>query len=419
LISYHASWVVPISAAPIRDGQVNVERGRVRDVGAGGTAGAGVRGGARLAGRVIEQDLGNVILMPGLVNAHTHLELSHLRGVVAPASNFVAWVRQLLAARRGYPDPRDPVILGGAADAIEEAVRTGTAVVGDISNTLITFDLLARSRLSAVLFYELIGFNLENADAMVQGAVEELRALPPMETVRPALAAHAPYSVARHLFRAIREATEHDGLGPRSVHLAESPEETQFIRAAAGPWRMLLEELGAWEPSWRAPGVSPVEYLDDVGFLGGALVVHGVQMSADDLARVAARGATLVTCPRSNAYTGAGTPPIDRFYASGVRVAVGTDSLTSTPDLNMFSELAVMRAMAPTVPASRLLDSATRQGAAALGFEADYGSIESGKRGRLLAVAPGIHFAEAADVEEYLLSGIQPDQISWIERLDA
>ena len=334
------------------------------------------------------------------------------------ASNFVAWVRQLLAARRGYPDPRDPVILRGAADAIEEAVRTGTAVVGDISNTLITFDLLARSRLSAVLFYELIGFNLENADALVQGAVEELRALPPMETVRPALAAHAPYSVARHLFRAIREATEHDGLGPRSVHLAESPEETQFIRAAAGPWRMLLEELGAWEPSWRAPGVSPVEYLDDMGFLGGALVVHGVQMSADDLARVAARGATLVTCPRSNAYTGAGTPPIDRFYASGVRVAVGTDSLTSTPDLNMFSELAAMRAMAPTVPASRLLDSATRQGAAALGFEADYGSIESGKRGRLLAVAPGIHFAEAADVEEYLLSGIQPDQISWIERLD-
>jgi len=410
LISYHASWVVPIGAKPIRDGQVDIERGRVVDVRAGE---AGRAGGA---GRAVEQDLGNVILMPGLVNAHTHLELSHLRGVVAPASSFVAWVRELLAARRGYPDPRDPVILRGAADAIEEAVRTGTAVVGDISNTLITFELLARSRLSAVLFYELIGFNLENPDAFVERAVDELRALRPMDSVRPALAAHAPYSVARRLFRAIREATEHHQLGPHSVHLAESAEEIQFIREAVGPWRTLLEELGAWEPSWRAPGVSPVEYLDDNGFLRGAIVVHGVQMSADDLAHVAARGATLVTCPRSNAYTGAGTPPVERFYASGVRVAVGTDSLTSTPDLNMFSELAAMRALAPAVPASRLLDSATRQGATALGFEADYGSIEPGKRGRLLAVAPGIHLTEALDVEEYLVSGIQPDQISWIER---
>lgn len=408
MISYHAAWVVPISAPPIRDGWVVVDRGRVVDVGTRGTGGAGT------AHRV-ERDLGHVILMPGLVNAHTHLELSHLRRAVAPASSFVMWVRQLLAARREYPDPRDPVILRGAADAIEEAVRTGTAVVGDISNTLVTFELLARSPLSAVLFYELIGFNLDNPDAFVERAVDELRALRPMGTVRPALAAHAPYSVARSLFHAIRKATEHHQLGPHSVHLAESPEEVQFIRAAAGPWRTLLEELGAWDPSWTAPGVSPVEYLDDNGFLGGALVVHGVQMSANDLARVAARGATLVTCPRSNTHTATGTPPVERFYASGVRVAIGTDSLTSTPDLNMFSELAALRALAPAVPASRLLDSATRQGAAALGFEADYGSIEPGKRGRLLVVVPGTCLNEAADVEEYLVSGIQPQQIQWIE----
>jgi cytosine/adenosine deaminase-related metal-dependent hydrolase len=333
---------------------------------------------------------------------------------VAPASSFVLWVRQLLAARREYPDPRDPVILRGAADAIEDAIRTGTAVVGDISNTLVTFELLAHSRLSAVLFYELIGFNPDNPDAFVERAVDELRALPPMETVRPALAAHAPYSVSRHLFCAIREATDRHQFGRHSVHLAESHEEVQFIKAADGPWRTLLEELGAWDPSWTPPGVSPVEYLDDSGFLSGALVVHGAQMSADDLARVAARGATLVTCPRSNAYTGAGTPPVEQFYASGVRVAVGTDSLTSTPDLNMFSELAALRALAPAVPAARLLESATRQGAAALGFEADYGSIEPGKRGRLLAVTSDTRLNEAADVEEYLVSGIQPGQISWI-----
>ena len=110
-----------------------------------------------------------------------------------------------------------------------------------------------------------------------------------------------------------------------------------------------------------------------------------------------------MTCPRSNGHTGAGAPPIEDFYASGVRVAIGTDSLASAPDLNVFAELATLRALAPTVPAASLLESATRQGARALGFDADYGTIEPGKRARLLAVALP---PSARDVEEYLVSGI-------------
>ncbi len=142
------------------------------------------------------------------------------------------------------------------------------------------------------------------------------------------------------------------------------------------------------------------------------LAVHGVQMSSSDLARLAARGVTLVTCPRSNGHTGAGAPPLEEFYESGVRVAVGTDSLASSPDLSVFAELATMRALAPSLPASALLDSATRQGARALGFESEYGSIEPGKRARLLAVTiPG----GTDDVEEYLVSGIHPEQIRWID----
>jgi cytosine/adenosine deaminase-related metal-dependent hydrolase len=134
-------------------------------------------------------------------------------------------------------------------------------------------------------------------------------------------------------------------------------------------------------------------------------------MNGADLRRLAARGATLVTCPRSNRHTGAGTPPLADFYASGVRVAVGTDSLASAPDLNVFAELAAMRAAAPSVPAASMLESATRHGAQALGFDADYGTLEAGKRARLLAVrvAPGV-----GDVEEYLVSGIRPGQIRWI-----
>ena len=186
------------------------------------------------------------------------------------------------------------------------------------------------------------------------------------------------------MFRAIRQAVDRDPFAPCSVHLSESAEEVEFIRTGGGPWRQLLEEVGAWDPAWTAPGVSPVQFLDDSGFLDArVLAVHGVQMTPADLARLAARGATLVTCPRSNGHTGAGAPPIEDFYASGVRVAVGTDSLASAPDLNVFAELATMRALAPSVPASALLDSATIEGARALGFDADYGTIEPGKRARL------------------------------------
>jgi cytosine/adenosine deaminase-related metal-dependent hydrolase len=142
------------------------------------------------------------------------------------------------------------------------------------------------------------------------------------------------------------------------------------------------------------------------------LAVHGVQMSSADLARLARHDVTLVTCPRSNGHTGAGAPPLEAFYASGVRVAVGTDSLASAPDLSVFAELATMRALAPSIPASALLDSATRQGARALGFDAEYGSLEPGKRARLLAVEAPYN---TDDVEEYLVSGVEPDQVRWVE----
>jgi cytosine/adenosine deaminase-related metal-dependent hydrolase len=175
----------------------------------------------------------------------------------------------------------------------------------------------------------------------------------------------------------------------------------------------LLEEIGSWDPAWVAPGGSPVQFLDESGFLDGRLlVVHGVQMTTTDLDRLVARGTTLVTCPRSNGHTGAGAPPIEDFYNYGVKVAVGTDSLASSPDLNVFSELATLRALAPTVSAGALLDSATRQGARALGFDADYGTIEPGKSARLLAISLP---PEIDDVEEYLVGGIDPAQIRWIE----
>jgi cytosine/adenosine deaminase-related metal-dependent hydrolase len=156
-----------------------------------------------------------------------------------------------------------------------------------------------------------------------------------------------------------------------------------------------------------------VAYLDRFGLVNRRLLaVHGVHLTDADLARLASAGATVVTCPRSNRWTGAGVPPIARFYASGVRVAIGTDSLASADDLNMFAELAEVRRLAAGVSARRLLESATREGAAALGFEGEHGTIAPGRRARLLTVRipPAVR-----DVEEYLVSGIEPADITWLD----
>jgi cytosine/adenosine deaminase-related metal-dependent hydrolase len=249
--------------------------------------------------------------------------------------------------------------------------------------------------------------------SLVDRARRDLDLLPATGNLRYSLAAHAPYSVAPLLFRAIRAALDRDPFAPSSVHLGESSEEIEFLQTGTGPWCTLLEELRTGKATWTPPGCDPAEYVDRIGFLDGrVLAVHGVHLSPRALERLARRGATLVTCARSNAATGAGVPPVAAFYAAGLRVAVGTDSLAGVPDLNLFSELARLRALAPAVPASLLLESATRQGARALGFEADFGTIEPGKRADLVVVdlPPGIE-----DVEEYLLTGVTPDAVRWLD----
>jgi cytosine/adenosine deaminase-related metal-dependent hydrolase len=391
--------VLPIAQPPIEGGWVAVEHGRIASVGRG-------------VGPGDAHDLGSVAILPGLVNAHTHLELSYLRDLVPPSPSFVGWIRGVMGARRQRVDPRAPAILDAVDAALAEAIAAGTAVLGDISNTLVTLDRFAPTPLAAIVFYELIRFWADQPERLIERARQELGAIAGGPRVRTSLAAHAPYSVDPRLFRAIRAAVARDSSVPVSVHLSESVEEIEFLRAASGPWRTLLDEVGAWNPEWEAPGVSPVEYLQAAGFFEGpVLAVHGVQMSPADLERLAGANVTLVTCPRSNVHTGAGVPPVASFYASGVRVAVGTDSLASAPDLNMFAELAALRAIAPDVSASSLLDSATRQGALALGFGGEYGTIEPGKSARLLAV--DIPHG-TRDVEEYLVSGIAPSQIRWL-----
>jgi cytosine/adenosine deaminase-related metal-dependent hydrolase len=411
MIQYHAAWVLPIASPPIREGWVAVEHGRI--VAVGRRRGAREAFDASSSRRVSHEiDLRSAAILPGLVNAHTHLELSWLRGRVSKASSPVWWVRDLLARRAELKDAGHPTIIHAIFEAVDEARAAGTALVGDISNTLASVGPLAASQLGALVFKELIRFNPVDPVQLVQAAREELETLRATGNVRVSLAAHAPYSVGPLLFRALKAALDHEPFAPSTVHLGESREELDFLKHGTGPWRDLLDEVGTWDQAWKPPGCGPVEYLDRAGFLDARTVVaHGVHLTGAELKRLAALGATLVTCPRSNLYTGAGKPPVRAFYESGVRVAVGTDSLASAPDLNVFSELAELRRLAASVPATALLESATLNGARALGFEADYGTIEPGKKGDLIAVDIP---TGNVDVEEYLLTGIRPNEVQWL-----
>lgn len=398
--TYRADWVLPISDEPVHPGWVSIDGNRITGVGSGDALEA--------------VNLGRAAILPALVNVHTHLELSYLQGRVPAGTSFIEWVRTLMALRRRYPDPSAPEILAAARNAIAAARASGTGLVGDISNTLVTVPLLREAGMAAQVFHELLGFNVADPAARVRDASAAAAASgTAARDVRVRLAAHAPYSVSPGMFRAIRTAVDAQPAPVTTVHLGESADEVEFLRHGTGGFRMLLEELGVWAPEWQPPAVSPVAYLSDLGFLDRcSLVVHGVQFDGDDLSRLAALGVTVASCPRSNVHVGVGSPPLEAFYAMDVNVAFGTDSLASVGDLNLFSELREARRIAPRVPARRLLESATLTGARALGFDAEFGSIETGKRAALIAVrVPD----GADDVEEYLVSGVEPGEIRWLE----
>ena len=399
-----ARWICPITRPPIANGWVAIADGRV--------VGLGER--IEQAPGAPVRDLGGVAVMPGLVNAHTHLELSWLRGKVPPAASFHEWITQLFITRGGrHEKADDPSVLEPMRVAVQELREAGVAAVGDISNSLASVDALGNAGLRSVVFHELLGFNLLNGRRVEETRPlrEQARARRP-ETVKVSVAPHACYSVSAQMFRAIREELDASGTRVTSVHVGESEGEMQFLRDGSGPWVGILKWVGSWVEEWQPPQCGPVEYLETLGVLDAdSLVVHGVQLSDASLARLADIGCTLVTCPRSNQWVGVGVPPVARFYASGVRVAVGTDSLASVGDLNLFSELKTMRWLAPAIPARTLLESATLVGAQALGVGSEIGSIEAGKAAELIAVAVP---EDVGDVEEYLVNGIEPRQVEWV-----
>ncbi|HVD76227.1 MAG TPA: amidohydrolase family protein [Vicinamibacteria bacterium] len=380
-----AAWIVPGAGPAIRDGLVAVDQGRIAWVGGREDAG-------RPAGPV--RDLGRGVLLPGLVNAHCHLELSHLAAVRGQAHRgYVAWV-EALVERRSLADPADARARTEAA--IDELKTTGTAAVGDVSNALGHLDQLDASGLAAVVFYELLAWDPARSEAVLEDArrrVAEIAGAGVRTPVR--LAAHAPHSVSPPLLRALAR-----GGGPAAIHLAESEAEQRFLSEGDSEWSAFLVRRGVGHVSFAPPRTTPVRYLDGLGALHPGLVAaHCVHVDADERALLARRGVFVVVCPRSNRTIGVGIPPVPEMLAAGVEVCLGTDSLASADSLDLLQDAAALHREFPALEPAAIVRMATATGARALGL-GDLGVIARGKRAAL-AFAPGA----ATDPLDFLVSG--------------
>lgn len=374
-----ARWVVPVERPPIADGAVALDDdGTVRMV--------GTRAAVRSAYAGAPEERAEGVLLPGLVNAHCHLELSALADVVPGGGGFIAWAQRFLKTVGETPRERRRA---AAHEAAAAAARLGTAAIGDVGNTLDAAPAMGAAHLGGVLFHELLGSReAKTGDALADAARERAEAA----STWPAdlgyvRAPHAPYSVGPDLMRRIFAAAASERRAT-SIHVAEDEEELKLLRDGSGAWPSMLASMGI-DASTRAPGKSPVDYLASLGAFDGdappPLLVHMVHAGADDRRIARQAGATVVLCPRSNLHIGGRLADVPALLDDGVPIAIGTDSLASTPDLSLWGEMATLAAHFPAVPAARWLNAATAGGAAALGLPA-HGALAPGRRPGVLDV---------------------------------
>ena len=286
----------------------------------------------------------DAVVLPALVNAHLHLELSHLAGRIPGGSGLVPWIRSLVAARRAA---------GPAAEAMERAAasleRAGVAAVGDVTNTLDSLPPLARRGIAGTLFHEVFGFTAGRAAEAMRAAAEARERTgspPPGLAIAPS--PHAVYSTHPPTLARLLQA------GPASVHVAEDPGERDFCSRAQGPFAELVLQLGLAPGELKPMARSAVAAV--APHLGArSLAVHAVDVDEEDLAELRGSGATVVLCPRSNLAIGGRLADLPRLLGAGVPLAVGTDSLASASSLSPLAELAALRRAFPAVEPARLL----------------------------------------------------------------
>jgi cytosine/adenosine deaminase-related metal-dependent hydrolase len=358
--SLSARYLYPVDGPPLLDGILVVQDERISAVEPSGT-------------RRPDLDLGNVAVIPGLVNSHTHLDLGGLRGRCPPSPDFTEWLRGVIGHRRGQTPQhcRDSIKAG-----IAECLATGTTLVGDIAAAGMSWESLSQAPLRAVVFYELLGLPKDRARQAWVTMKEYLADRPDTTTCRWGVSPHAPYSVRSPLIRAAARTQR-----PLAIHLAETPAEVELLAHHTGPLREFLGELGAWEPSRLVGDSESVVRLCIEA--SSQLYIHGNFLPGSiDLPQ----HATIVYCPRTHAAFGHSPHPFREFVRRGIRIALGTDSLASNPDLDMLSEIRFLHQRYPELPCASLLQMATLAGADALGWGDQCGSLTAGKSADLAVV---------------------------------
>ena len=383
MVVYTARHLLPVGSPPIVDGAVAVTDGRI--------AASGRRKDVLKSVKASEvRDLGDAVVLPGLVNAHTHLELSWMGDLELPRGDYVGWIRDVVARRGEAEESR---VRDAARSAIEGMIARGTVAVGDIENTTLVPSLLAASPLRGVMFHEVLGWRAADAERILERAAAALDAIEADGTVKAAaerlllaLTPHAAHSTSAPLLKALGGRASASG-EPLAIHVAESEDEVRLLRDGTGRFAEFLRERGVWDDAWKAPGLTPVEHLDRLGLLTPrTLAVHGVHLVQADFAKLQSRGTTVVTCPRSNRSLGVGVAPVPKLLGSGIPVAIGTDSRASCPDLDLFAEIQALREDHPSLAPAAALRMATLNGARALGLGAELGTIEKGRLDALVVV---------------------------------
>ncbi len=377
MIAYHARWVVPVSGPPLRDATVGVEGSRIAYVGR-----------RRGAPRGESRDLGDAVLLPGLVNAHTHLELTAMRGLLEGLP-FAEWIRALTRARLTVLD--DAALRDGARLGIAEGLAAGITTFADTCASGVVLGALGEMGVRGIMFQEVFGPDpavRSESLAGLRSAVDRLR---PLETplVRLGVSPHAVFTVHEDLLVDVVAYAMGAGL-PVAIHLAESDAETAFLREGDGPFAEGLRSRGI---AVVRRAHSPVHLLVELGVtLARPLLIHCVKVDATDIAFIAESACPVAHCPASNAKLGHGIAPVREMLDAGIVIGLGSDSVASNNAMNILGEARIAALLQDArdgrpgvLPAEDALSLATLGGARALGLDDRIGSLNVGKDADLAA----------------------------------